>query len=129
LKPDLPDNVSPKRKLSVVTGVLGTQVLTPLSRRLNQVEGVDLQIIEVENKYYGSPVTVTGLLTGEDILEKLASVSLGEVVLIPELLLNEDNLFLDNISWSEFKDKLPAEVRKVPNDARELTEEILGINI
>ncbi|TDX52897.1 DUF512 domain-containing protein [Orenia marismortui] len=127
LKSQLPSSLNKNRKVSLVTSVLGAKSIKSIIDRLNQIINLDINIVEVENKYFGSEVTVTGLLTGEDILAKLTSVDdLGEITIIPEIVLNEDKLFLDNISWDEFVNKVPNLVVAVKNQAVDLVEKVLG---
>lgn len=56
------------RRFLLVTGVLGEKVITPLIARLNQTENLEISTCVVENRFFGGGVTVTGLLTGADII-------------------------------------------------------------
>ncbi|MCK8817750.1 DUF512 domain-containing protein [Natroniella sulfidigena] len=129
LEGDLPDKLSQKRVVSIVSGVLGAKVLEPIITRLNQIENLTVELIVVENDYFGSEVTVTGLLTGGDILEKLQEIKqLGEMIIIPEVLLNEEKLFLDDLSLDEFKSQIPVEVKTANNEPSALLEQIFREN-
>ena len=65
---------------------------------------IDLKEIPIVNNFYGTSVTVTGLLTGTDIITQLASENLGDAVWMSHRILNDegrltlDNLTLDDIS-------------------------------
>lgn len=126
LEPELPVKISPFRKVSVVTGELGEKVLRPIINRLNQITGLNVELEVIKNEYYGEVVTVTGLLTGNDILNQLGATSPEELVLIPDILLNEEDLFLDNLSWTEFSNQLTSEVKRVATDAQKLVAQIVG---
>ncbi|AGB41531.1 Fe-S oxidoreductase [Halobacteroides halobius DSM 5150] len=129
LKNQIPVSLEQTRKVTVVTGVLGAKALAPLVESLNNIDNLEVDLLEVENDYFGSEVTVTGLLTGRDILSTLAKSKLGEVVLIPEVLLNDDQLFLDDLAWSEFKKEISSQLLRVDNKALDLVEKVLGIEL
>lgn len=57
------------------------------------------KLMAVENEFFGNTVNVTGLLCGNDILN---AVKGAESVVLPEVVLNSDDLFLDDMSYAEF---------------------------
>jgi len=71
---------------------------------LNQIDNLTVTLLPIINKFYGESVTVTGLLTGTDIITQLASKDLGDAVWMSHRILNDegtltlDNLTLDDIS-------------------------------
>jgi putative radical SAM enzyme (TIGR03279 family) len=93
----LPSRVEPKR----LTWVLGNAVelaFGPIMARLNQVEGLSVEMVALNSRYWGQTITVTGLLTGQDILEALQGKDLGDGILLPSLMLkNDDTVFLDDM--------------------------------
>ena len=95
-KDEFPQSL-PDVKLTIVTGTLAAPVLQKnVLPTLRAIEGlqVDLQIIR--NKFYGGNVGVSGLLVGQDIAEQLQSRPLGDLVAIPPNCLNDDGIFLDD---------------------------------
>ena len=73
---------------------------------LNQIKKMKVSLIPIKNNFYGNSVTVTGLLTGKDIITQLRSHSLGDAVWMSHRILNEDasktldDLNLEDISRS-----------------------------
>ena len=71
---------------------------------LNQIDNLTVTLLPIINKFYGESVTVTGLLTGTDIITQLASKNLGDAVWMSHRIINDegtltlDNLTLDDIS-------------------------------
>jgi NifB/MoaA-like Fe-S oxidoreductase len=59
---------------------------------------VEVEVVGVENRFFGTRVTVAGLLAGRDILRALAGRDPGDAVFIPPATLNDDDLFLDDLS-------------------------------
>ncbi|MBQ7075382.1 MAG: DUF512 domain-containing protein, partial [Clostridia bacterium] len=78
------------------------------------------------NDFFGNTITVAGLLTGKDIVEQLKEKDLGEVLILPEVLLNYDRVLLDDYSISDIEKALDIKVITVPNDGAKLKEIIGG---
>ena len=74
----------------------------------------------VPNSFFGGKVNVTGLLTGGDILEHVQ----GETIALPEVVLNSDKLFLDDMSLAEFKKRYAGKV-ELAKGAKELLHILL----
>jgi len=89
--------------LTIITGVLAAPILRDrLFSLFSHVKGLNINIIEVKNQLLGESVTVSGLLAGGDILNELKTNELGDAVVLPPNVLNGNNLFLDDLKFSEF---------------------------
>lgn len=104
----LPDAVHPPRTLTWVVGNAVEQAFQPIVDRLNQVEDLTVQLVALASDYWGRDLTVTGLLTGQDLMAGLAGKALGDALLLPTVMLKssdsgqpEDTLFLDDVSVAE----------------------------
>ncbi|NIP49264.1 MAG: DUF512 domain-containing protein, partial [Gammaproteobacteria bacterium] len=88
-------------KIPSVSLVTGTSALAELQRFAGQLSSrcdIDLRVHPVENHLFGGHVTVAGLLSGQDLLEQLAKVDLGQILLVPDVMLREgEDVFLDDI--------------------------------
>jgi len=90
----------PTRPVTVMTGKLGelafAQRLLPALDRPG-LPAIDL--VGVENRFYGESVTVAGLLAGSDIRRALAELPAAPVrdVLLPPRMFNSDDLTLDGL--------------------------------
>ncbi len=103
--------------VSLVTGASAAPDLLAFANALNQRCGIDLRVHAVENRFFGGQVTVTGLLTGRDLLEQLSHVQLGKVLLVPDVMLREgEATFLDDMSISDLATRLDVEIEVVPTD-------------
>ena len=72
---------------------------------------VDITFKPVTNVFWGKMVTVSGLLTGQDLLrEARKNVKDFDALVLPPNCLNNDDLFLDNMSLGQFKTALQKEV-------------------
>jgi NifB/MoaA-like Fe-S oxidoreductase len=83
------------------------QAFQPILEQFNQVEGLTVNFVPLASQYWGQTITVTGLLTGQDLLNGLQGQALGDAVVIPSLMLKQgDTLFLDDLSVAEVAEKL-----------------------
>ena len=48
------------------------QAFEPLVNQLNQVQGLTITLAALNSDYWGQEITVTGLLTGQDLIAKLS---------------------------------------------------------
>jgi NifB/MoaA-like Fe-S oxidoreductase len=88
-----------------VTAVCGTLIYPFLAPMLAEMGGVEL--VPVENRYFGPSVNVSGLLTARDILDALRGRELGEVVALPRAALDVPGTrFLDDVTPAEMERQL-----------------------
>ena len=94
--------------IGILTGPLGAKVLEPLVRSLGRD---DVRIVEVENRFFGGNIGVTGLMVGEDLVRVLGEEPEGDRYLLPDVCLSGDR-FLDGMTPAD----LPRHVEVVPTD-------------
>ena len=98
----LPQRLETPRNLTWVVGNAVEYAFQPLVKRLNQVEGLEVNLVPLRSEYWGQEITVTGLLTGKDLLAGLQGKNLGEGILLPTVMLkHDDNRFLDDMTTEE----------------------------
>jgi putative radical SAM enzyme (TIGR03279 family) len=109
----LPAAVSPPRHYTWVVGNAVEHAFQPVVERLNQVEGLTITLAPLASVYWGRDMTVTGLLTGYDLLEGLKHHPLGDALLLPAVMLKPNDsgdpaqtLFLDDMSVAEVSRQL-----------------------
>ncbi len=102
----LPEKVPP-RKFNWVVGNAVEKVFQPILSRLNSVSGLEVEMCALSSDYWGQKITVTGLLTGQDLIAKLQGQDLGAGILLPTVMLKHGELvFLDDISVEEVSRQL-----------------------
>ena len=63
---------------------------------------VHVQVVPIRNDFFGETITVSGLITGQDLIRQLEGKELGDKLLIPcNMLRNDENVFLDDITLEE----------------------------
>ena len=99
--------LSTPRKLTWVVGNAVEKAFVAIANQLNQIPGLEVNMVALFSNYWGQEITVTGLLTGQDLLEGLQGRDLGEGILLPSVMLKQgDNLFLDDMTLEELADQL-----------------------
>ncbi len=110
----LPKRLAVPRRVSWVVGGLVAGALSPVVERLNAVLGLTLQLFGLPSPYWGQDLVVTGLLTGSDVLAGLAGADLGDMLLLPGVMLRQgEPVFLDDLPLSAIKDRLGVPIRVV----------------
>ncbi|WP_392535671.1 TIGR03279 family radical SAM protein [Nostoc sp. C117] len=110
----LPAKVYPQRKFTWVVGNAVEKAFQPILKRLNLVEGLEVNMRALSSDYWGQEISVTGLLTGHDLLLNLAEEDLGDGILLPNVMLKHSELvFLDDISIQELASKLKTNILPV----------------
>lgn len=119
---------APQKTYVIPTG----KSAAPHIRRLAEKyapEGVKVRVIPVANHFFGETVTVTGLLTGGDILAALTSEAVegaDEILLSAVTLRHERDLFLDDMHINDFISRAPLPVRLTDNDGQAFYDALHG---
>ena len=118
-----------KRLVSVATGRLAGPYIAELGRKIEAVyDEVQLQVFEIRNDFFGESITVSGLITGQDLIAQLKDLSLGEKLLIPQNILRSgENYFLDDITVPELEETLQVKVDIVKSSGQDFVDSILNI--
>jgi putative radical SAM enzyme (TIGR03279 family) len=74
------------REATLVCGTLIAPVMEGILGELSVLTGANLQLVPVVNQYFGPVTTVSGLLTGKDVLAALQGRQLGDLVLLPRAM-------------------------------------------
>jgi putative radical SAM enzyme (TIGR03279 family) len=111
---------------TVVTGESPYRYLADFLNALGRITGVELCLVSVKNRLFGAGVTVTGLVSGRDIIAALKGRGLGDMVLIPDVMLKEgEGLFLDDSTVDEIEEALGTRVVVVEATPSGIYEAIL----
>lgn len=86
-------------RATVVTGVSSLGFVRDFLAELAEKSGVDIVPLAVDNKLFGESITVSGLISGNDIAAALEGKDVGSCLLVPDVMLKEgEGLFLDDVS-------------------------------
>ena len=123
------DEETIRRDVSLATGEAAYGVVSSLAEELGaRCPGMTIRVYAVKNRFFGGQVTVTGLLTGRDLVEGLAGKPLGETLYLSRTTLRaEGDLFLDGMTPAELSEALGVPVAFVDSDGAALCDAILGL--
>ena len=117
-----------KRVISVATGVLAAPLLRKLSAEfLCYHPDTEIHVYAIRNDFFGEKITVSGLLTGQDLKRQLSGKVLGEKLLLPcNLLRSGEEVFLDDMTLQELENALQVPIHIVKSDGQSLFDEMKG---
>ncbi|MCL2760937.1 MAG: DUF512 domain-containing protein [Desulfuromonadales bacterium] len=93
--------------VTVVTGVSAFPWISDFVSKVSEKSGGNIVTVPITNRLFGEEVTVTGLISGRDIIAALQNKNIGDILLIPDVMLKEwDRIFLDDITIDDLKNAL-----------------------
>lgn len=117
-----------ERTVSIATGVSAYPLIAEIVDKLKKkCHNLTVNVYPIKNEFFGEQITVSGLITGGDILNQLEGKPLGDELLIPSSMLRHENdLFLDDMHIDTLGERLGVKITAVNNDGYELVYNILG---
>ncbi len=115
------------RTLSIATGLLAYPFLERMTGQLQEkFPNTNISVYPVKNEFFGEQITVSGLLTGQDLMKQLQNRPLGERLLIPcNMLRAEEDVFLDDFTVSDVENALQVRLDVVKSSGQDLLDAIL----
>lgn len=116
-----------QKAISLVTGKLAGPIIKELIKQINEVyPNIHVNVYIIENEFFGTDITVTGLITGQDIIKQLEDKDLGEVLLLPSVILKHgEDVMLDDLSIADIEEALQTEVTIVNDDGKSFLKAII----
>lgn len=126
-KNKLPESLEKTRELTIICGVIAENYLKSVVARMNEIKNLKVNLVAIENKFFGKGITVTGLLTATDIIDGLVHKVIGEELIIPEVVLRKgEPIFLDDYKIEDVEKALKTKVRVCPMGAEHFITACLG---
>lgn len=124
---ELPFKIKGRGKISLVTAPSACgHIQRIVDRILEKMEGGEIQVCCIRNDFFGERITVTGLLTGQDILAQLKEKPLGHLLLLPENLLRAgEQVLLDDVTVEDLKKALQTPIDIVQSSGRDFVQKIV----
>ncbi len=118
-------NDLPKR-ITIACGVSVAPYLTELAQKFAPTQ-VEVDIRPIRNDFFGHTITVTGLVTGQDLVTQLQGAITDRILICAAMLRAEGDLFLDGLSLEDVKKALPAPLYVIPNSGKAFYRALHGI--
>ena len=121
-----PDEGQAKKRRVIMA--CGTSV-APFLRELitsHPVSGVDIRIKPIVNYFFGETVTVSGLITGQDLVAQLKGEEADEILITESMLRQGEEIFLDDMTLEQAQQQLGIRITPVPDDGADLLYALRG---
>ncbi len=117
-----------KRSITVATGTGFAPIMNEMVDRAKQKwHNLDCNVVGVKNDFFGHDINVSGLITGQDLINQLKCENLGDELLLPDSMFrSEGDIMLDDTSVEDVERELGVKVRICRNDGYELLNQMLG---
>ena len=101
-----------KHTVSLATGLLAAPVIQQIADQLcEKYPNVTIHIYPIVNEFFGEKITVSGLLTGQDLKKQLTGKELGKQLLLPcNILRTGYDVFLDDVTVGELEKSLQVNI-------------------
>lgn len=121
------DGDNKRRHISIATGSAAYKFILNLTSELTKkFNYTKIDVYEIKNNFFGNTITVSGLLTGGDIIEQLSGKELGDCLLIPENAFKaDDTIMLDDVNIRDIEKALRCNVKISYSDGAKFINNIL----
>ena len=111
------------------TGYSPFSTISSLAKKAeNRFPQLKCDVYRIRNDFFGETITVTGLITAQDLIAQLKGKDLGDELLISSAMLRRDSdVFLDDLTVSDVEKELNVKLTSTNNDGYELLDAIMGI--
>jgi len=116
-----------RRNVTIATGKLAAPILKQHVFHIQEkFPNVEVEVIAVENRFFGERITVAGLLTGQDLVEQLNGKKLGDKLLIStHMLRSGEDVFLDDRTVEDVEKALQIKIFIVESSGADLVHNII----
>ncbi len=121
------------RTLTIATGKLAYPTIQGFAKQLGEaLPGVKIRVVPIRNDFFGETITVSGLITGQDLIKQLKErmdkgEDLGDTLQLPSNLLRSgEQVFLDDVSVSQVEEALGLRVITVEPGGKDFVEAVIN---
>ncbi|MBN2285399.1 MAG: DUF512 domain-containing protein [Tissierellales bacterium] len=114
------------KNYSIITGTLAYDFMKEIAEKIKKkIRGIKIEVFEVQNHFFGQFVSVSGLITGQDIAAQLGGKLTGTVLIPNNMLKSEENIFLDDYKLEDLEKELQIIIKVIETNGEALIREIL----
>lgn len=116
-----------ERDLSMATGKLAYPYLRKMTEQVRRkFPHTNIHLYEIRNDFFGEMITVSGLITGQDLMKQLKNQKLGNRLLIPcNMLKVDEDVFLDDFTVEDVEKTLQVPLNIVKSSGQDLLDAIV----
>ncbi len=118
-----------ERSVTIACGYAPYPIICKLAEKAEQkFTKLKCCVYPIRNDFFGDIITVTGLITAQDLIAQLKDKKLGDELLISSSMLRTNSEeFLDDLTVTDVENALDTKIRASANDGYELLDAIMGI--
>ena len=118
-------------KVSLITGRLAAPFLREMATDfMKEFPGYEVEVVDIRNDFFGERITVSGLVTAQDLIAQAKDRELGDSIAIPcNMLRSGERVFLDDQSVEDVQNALQVPVIIVKSSGLALFEAMLGYEL
>lgn len=112
---------------TIACGMAAAPFMERMTEKIRQkCPGLQCRVIGVRNDFFGEQVDVSGLVTGGDLMRQLKGQLLGQLLLLPIVMLRDkQNVFLDDVTREQLAEELGVQVHTVDIDGGAFLDAVL----
>lgn len=109
---DINENSVLNRNYCIVTGTLAYDFIKDVINLItSKIKGLNIKVIPIRNDFFGETITVSGLVTGKDLIQQLKAYEIEDELIIPSSMLKRDEkVFLDDITVEDIEKNLSTKI-------------------
>ena len=118
-----------ERCVSIATGYSAFNTIKMLAEMAeNRFPLLKCNVYRIRNDFFGETITVTGLITAQDLIAQLKGKELGDELLISSSMLRRDSdVFLDDLTVADVEREINVSIKSTNSDGYELLDAIMGV--
>ncbi|MCF6461369.1 DUF512 domain-containing protein [Clostridium sp. Cult3] len=118
------EKISVGKKYVIATGTLAEGFMNHIkSHIMSKFSDLDLKVVPIKNNFFGTTITVSGLITGQDIVEQLEIYDGIDGIIIPKSMLRQDSdVFLDDLTIKDIENKLKVKIIPVEVSGKDFVD-------
>ena len=118
-------------RFSLATGLLAYPTIQKLCQDImDTYPNIELTVYPIKNYFFGEHITVSGLLTGQDLIAQLSGQSLGQGLFLPENILRSgEDVFLDDYHVADLEKALQVPLFIVKSSGYDFLKSIIDHTI
>ena len=116
------------RELSIATGFLEYPYIQKMASRIEEkYSNTQIHVYPIRNDFFGELITVSGLITGQDLIHQLQNQKLGDRLLLPcNMFRSQEEVFLDDITLAQVEDALQVRADIVKSSGQDFIDVIVN---
>ncbi len=122
------DKLNINKEIIIITGELAYKNMVEISKNImKKIDSLKINVVKIRNEFFGDKITVSGLITGKDIISQLKDRYENKNLIIPDNMLKfNEQIFLDDIRISDIEDELNSNIIVSKVEGSEFIKKILG---